>query len=119
MGQQRFIIEVDNRGIGTLDFFEFDEANKRVGVGVLIALAGDRRKGIAYKALQMGLQYAFEDLKVHQVFCNILSDNMPSLKLFRKLGFKEVGTKRDWVLFDGLYHDEISMQLLYSDWDEN
>lgn len=118
MEQQRFMINVEGRCVGTLDFFEYDEIHQRVGVGILIASARERKKGYAYMALQLALNYAFKELKMDQVFCNILTENKGSLNLFHKLGFKDVGVKRKWVFYNGSFYDEMSLQLLQEDWNE-
>ena len=47
---------------------------------------------------------------MHQLWCNVGADNAASLGLFRKLGFREVGTKRDWLWTPDGYRDEILFQ---------
>ena len=42
---------------------------------------------------------------------NIIEDNMHSISLFKSLGFKEVGLKKDWVYFKGEYKNEYLFQL--------
>ena len=41
--------------------------------------------------------YARERLRLHQLWCSVTANNMASLELFRKAGFIESGTKRDWL----------------------
>jgi len=54
----------------------------------------------------------FETLQLHQLYCNILSNNKESLDLFKKMGFTESGIKKDWVLTSSGYIDELMLQLI-------
>jgi diamine N-acetyltransferase len=111
-GQVRFVMAlVDNqKPIGAIDLFEFDALHQRVGVGILIASQNDRTKGFASEALQLVLQYCFDVLMVHQVFCNISATNTPSLRLFQKLGFEVVCRKKDWLRTPDGFEDELILQ---------
>lgn len=112
--QMRLMIEVidDAKTIGNVDFFEFDPFNKRVGVGICIADLESRGKGYAKDALEIALQYAFEQFQLEQVFCNVLSNNDSSLALFKNSGFEEVGVKKRWIREGDQWHDEILLQRL-------
>lgn len=101
--QLRLMIDlIDTSGvaketIGTVDLFDFDPIHERAGLGILIANQENRMKGFAYESLSILIQYSFEILHLHQLYCNISNDNEASLNLFKKLGFEEIGIKRDWL----------------------
>lgn len=111
--QYRFMIEDKDSSelLGCIDLFDFDPANKRAGVGILVD-EKHREKGVASQALDIFIDYAFEQLNVHQLYCNILASNTNSLFLFKRKQFSEIGVKKDWVFLDGKYHDEILFQLV-------
>ena len=111
--QYRFMIVKTNdmKVMGCIDLFDFDPKNKRVGIGILID-EKYRNQGFATEALSLIIDYAFEQLDVHQLFCNILSSNAESLKLFKRKQFSEIGVKKDWVFLQGKYQDEILLQLI-------
>lgn len=111
-GQLRLMIEVAERSrtIGTLDLFEYDPLHGRAGLGILIYDAEQRGRGYAADAVETLCRYAREGLRMHQLWCNVGADNAASLGLFRKLGFREVGTKRDWLWTPDGYRDEILLQ---------
>lgn len=115
-GQLRLMIDhvADNITIGTIDIFDFDPFHKRAGVGILIANEAYRRKGYASMALRCLIDYCFNTLQLHQLFCNILANNCESIDLFRKVGFIEAGIKKDWVRTTGGYIDEHFFQLVNS-----
>ncbi len=83
--------------IGTIDLFDFDPLHLRAGVGILIASKENRMQGLASEALAILIEYAFQSLLLHQLYCNISEDNQASLKLFKKFGFMEIGKKMDWL----------------------
>ena len=100
-----------NNVIGCIDLFDFDPANMRAGIGILI---GDkyRDKGYATEALEMVIDYAFNTLHLHQLFCNITTDNVASMKLFKKTGFEIIGLKKDWLRLKKSWVDEYLLQLI-------
>jgi len=99
-GQYRFMISLneDDVTIGCVDLFEYDPVNRRVGIGILIADKRYRAKGLAKEALNISLDYCTEQLKLHQVFCSILEDNVPSIHLFEAFGFEKYGVRKDWIM---------------------
>lgn len=111
--QIRFMIcDVNtNKPIGAIDLFEFEPAHERVGVGILVYDQSDRGKGVATASLQLIIEYVFATLPVAQLFCNILEDNAPSLKLFQNAGFKITGKKEKWVKAGTHWKDEFLLQL--------
>jgi diamine N-acetyltransferase len=113
-GQQRLMIEYipEKKTIGTIDIFDFDSFHKRAGIGILIANKEYRRKGIATMALTGLIDYCFKTLLVHQLYCNILESNCESIELFRKVGFVEIGKKKDWIRTSEGYLNELMFQLI-------
>ena len=113
--QLRLMIDLksDNmRTLGSIDLFDFDSFNRRAGVGILIAEKADRGKGYAREALKVLVVYCFELLGMHQLYCNIESDNKASLNLFKNQGFQIIGLKKDWLLRKNKYADEYLLQLI-------
>ncbi|MBC7695299.1 MAG: GNAT family N-acetyltransferase [Burkholderiales bacterium] len=103
----------NNEAIGTVDLFEFDPLNFRVGVGVLIFEAY-RKNGYAFEAIQLIKQYAHHTLFMHQLFCNISASNKESLALFEKCGFEKAGIKKEWnQISKNKFEDEWMYQLIF------
>jgi len=102
----------NQKAIGCIDLFDFEPKHHRVGVGILISSEKDKQKGYASEALQLLTNYAFTHLNVHQVYANIPEDNLPSIKLFEKLGFLKSGTKLDWIYSKGSFKNELHYQLI-------
>lgn len=98
--------------IGLIDLFDFDPKNHRAGIGIVIQNPQERNKGVGAEALDLLIQYAFQQLNLHQLYANIGSNNEISLKLFTKFGFQKIGVKKDWNFLNGKYHDEEIYQLI-------
>ncbi len=111
--QVRLMIELDERGsteaIGAIDLFDLDALNRRAGVGIVLA-EEKQGMGFAGTALSLCTEYAFGDLNLHQLFCNIEHDNLRSLELFRKQGFEKIGLKKEWNWRNGKWTDEFLLQ---------
>ena len=112
--QLRLIIEEKHGGrpVGAIDLFDIDPYNRRAGVGILIYDKHDKNQGYASSALQVLIRYCFMILNLNQIYCNILSDNTPSLNLFRSKGFLTVGAKREWIKTTSGWSDEYMLQLI-------
>lgn len=95
--QIRFVIEhlADSQAIGTIDLFDLDMQNQRGGIGIVLTKP-NRGKGLAGSALDLLVDYAFNHLNLHQLYCNVEEDNKISIELFKKRGFVVAGLKRDW-----------------------
>jgi len=113
--QLRLMIQLNDtkRPVGAIDLFDFDPHHHRAGVGILIADSSDRRKGYAREALETLMHYCHGVLHLHQLYCNIASENKESLRLFETAGFKPVGEKKEWMFSGKGYSDEWLYQCVF------
>jgi len=110
----RLVIEEikTKKPIGLIDLFDFDPYHSRAGVGILIYHDEKRQTGFATSALDLFIEYSFNTLGLHQLYCNIGANNKASLKLFSNFGFEIIGAKKDWrKTLDG-WEDEYVFQLI-------
>ncbi len=116
--QLRLIIEAKNQSslmfvpVGLIDLFDFDPFHLRAGIGILIANTEFRQKGYATEALKLMVRYTFETLQLHQLYCNISSENTISLQLFQNVGFEVVGIKKGWLKTVNGWQNEILLQIV-------
>ena len=95
--QLRLVMEAKSgQAVGAIDLFDFEPLHLRAGVGISV-LAEYRRNQYASEALNLLLEYARNFLNLHQLYASVPEDNAGSLQLFRKCGFRECGTKKDWL----------------------
>jgi len=114
--QMRLMIDWHSSGnntttVGSIDLFDFDPFHKRAGIGILID-ESSRRRGFAFEALNLLINYCFKTLNLHQLYCNIEQNNLESINLFTKAGFTSCGVKKEWLLREGNWTDELMFQLI-------
>ncbi|MCY3998937.1 MAG: GNAT family protein [Flavobacteriaceae bacterium] len=111
--QKRFVITSDeNTKCGFVDLFEFEPKHQRASVGIILK-EEFRLKGIGYRALSLLEEYAEDTLNLHQVYANIASENIASIKLFEKSNYKRISIKKDWNFYNNKFHDELLYQKLF------
>jgi len=112
--QLRLIIELANNQycepVGTIDLFEIDFYHKRAGIGILIASEEHRKKGYASEAIKLMEEYSANHLLLLQVHCKINEDNLPSLKLFKQIGYEVVGKLKQWKNTPNGWKDVLILQ---------
>jgi len=103
----------DGNTVGHIDLFDFDPVNRRAGVAVYIGETF-RRKGYACRGLEIFEEYAISTLGLHQLWAYVAIDNIPSIQLFTRLGFKPAGKLRSWLRRKGVYVDVLVFQKLFA-----
>lgn len=106
------ICNYDKERLGMIDIFDLDPKDRRAAIGILIAKEEDRRKGYGAEVITLICNYCFAHLGLHQVYANVTANNSGSKSLFEKCGFSKVGVKKDWVLINGKFKDEILYQFI-------
>lgn len=101
----------ETRTVGSIDLYDFDPFHKRAGIGILID-EPFRLKGFAYEALTLLVEYCFNTLNLHQLYCTIEQSNTESINLFTKAGFTSCGIRKDWLFRDGQWKNEMMFQLI-------
>ncbi|MFW6309744.1 MAG: GNAT family N-acetyltransferase [Prolixibacteraceae bacterium] len=113
--QLRLIIQNENRQpVGAVDLFDFEPYHLRAGVGILIHKTEDRNRGYATDALTALSNYALTTLGLKQLFANISEDNVTSIRLFEKNGFKKAGVKKNWIKTINGWKNEFFFQKMLS-----
>jgi diamine N-acetyltransferase len=111
--QLRLVIErLDHTAgaAGLIDLFEFDPLHRKAGVGILIGDHSQRRKRYAAEALGLLVDYAFNALNLHQLYCHVPESNNASLRLFSSAGFREAGILKDWIFSNNAWENVLLLQ---------
>jgi len=104
------ICNLSEEVIGLIDLFDFDPRNRRAGVGLVILDEKNRNLGLGAAAIELLTKYAFTYLDLKQLYANVAEDNMASIHLFLKMGFKKTAVKEDWIYTNGSFKNEILLQ---------
>ena len=105
----------DNSPLGTLIMNEIDQRNGVAHIHVKMAAGETRGKGYGTDAVNTIVQYAFEELRLHCVFANVISYNAASIRMLEKCGFHRDGILRERVYKQGKYFDEYTYSKLATD----
>lgn len=101
-----------NEVVGTVDLFDLDIHNSKVGIGILIE-EKDRNKGFASLSIDLIKEYVFSFLHINQMYAYISDQNKASLQLFEKSGFSKSGLLLKWIYtIDSQYQDVFIYQLI-------
>ena len=111
-----FAIRQDGVLYGLLHMDDVDWVNGHAEIGIAITEPEARGKGIASKAIRVMLRYAFEELGLNRITARIIDGNLPSMQLFKSLGFVHEGVFRQFVRRGGQFLDLHVYGLLLSDW---
>lgn len=100
--------------IGYFRTSNYDPINRHIMAGCDL-LETYRGLGLGYKSWLLFLDMAFTTIRVHKVSLEVLETNQRAINLYKKLGFKVDGLKRDEVFRDGCWIGSILMSLIQSD----
>ncbi len=98
-----------SQSIGCIDIFDYDCINQRAGLGILIDKSY-RHQGLAKAALALCVDYLFQEVLLHQVYCSIDETNTLSQQLFLDQGFTLCGQRKDWIQTENGYMDIFEYQ---------
>ena len=111
-GQVRLVLETpEGVAVGCVDLYEYDAVDRRAGIGILIDKEF-RTLGYATIAVQLIIDYAFNVLGLHQLYCSVGAKNLASLALFKTAGFEQIGVRKEWRFRNGSFFDVVEFQLL-------
>ena len=88
------IVDEQDEYIGTISLKNIDIQHKKAEYAISVRERW-HGSGVAKEATEMLLKYAFEELKLHRVYLNVLSDNIRAVRFYEKCGFQFEGEFKD------------------------
>jgi len=108
----------DMRLIGHVGFDGVDLRHRHGELGIMIGDRDYQGRGLGRDALATALRFGFDTLGLHRVSIKARHDNERGLRLYRSLGFTEVGIERDVDYAEGHYHDVVCFDMLEPEYRE-
>jgi ribosomal-protein-alanine N-acetyltransferase len=100
---------------GTCTLFNVDPVHRRAEVG--FAIARDAwGQGFVTEALRLLIRFSFETLAMHRLEADADPENVRSLRLLERQGFRREGYLRERWHHLGRVHDAVFLGLLAKDW---
>jgi RimJ/RimL family protein N-acetyltransferase len=111
-----FIVEtLDGLMVGMIGVDHIDWLNQRCEGGPIVIDPDQRSHGYAEEALELLLEYTFNELNLHRFYVYSYSFN-PVIEFMKWFGFMEEGILRKAAFTGGEFHDVVLMALLREDW---
>jgi ribosomal-protein-alanine N-acetyltransferase len=104
-------IKDTNKHIGNIKIDPIDFNNGFAELGIIIGAKEEWGKGYAQEAINIVLDYCFNNIKIRKINLGVLSENFAAVKLYLKIGFEIEGTLKYQVKFDNKYIDTIKMAI--------
>jgi RimJ/RimL family protein N-acetyltransferase len=108
-------IKESDEHIGNVSLYSIDLIHRNAGLSIFIFDKKFHHKGYGTEALILLLEYAFNYLNLHRVYCKTSSEYKEAMNIYRKLGFCEEGKLRQHEFHKGEYIDKIIMGLIKND----
>ncbi|MBK9521659.1 MAG: UDP-4-amino-4,6-dideoxy-N-acetyl-beta-L-altrosamine N-acetyltransferase [Rhodocyclaceae bacterium] len=108
------IAELDAIAAGVITFTNYTGLE---GVATWAFYSGDRtRRGVGAAMEVAALNYAFDNLQVRKLECEVLDFNMPVIRFHLRHGFRVEGILREAYIRDGKSFDIYRLAMLKRDW---
>jgi ribosomal-protein-alanine N-acetyltransferase len=107
-----FIIEVDGQLVGQLNVSSIaygSLSSASIGYWVAQDVAG---RGVTPTAVALATDYCFRSIRLHRMEICIRPENVPSLRVVEKLGFRYEGLRRRFIHIDGDWRDHFAFALV-------
>ncbi|MBK1796006.1 UDP-4-amino-4,6-dideoxy-N-acetyl-beta-L-altrosamine N-acetyltransferase [Devosia sp. WQ 349] len=102
---------------GIVAFNGIDRSNQ--GSGWAFYSAPEAARGAGGRMEFLALDYAFGELALHKLSCEVLAFNSAVIKLHKKFGFQVEGIFRDHHKINDAFEDIYRLAILKREWTEN
>ena len=109
-----FIYEMNNTPSGVVSFTYIDKVNKNSSWAFYAA--PDSPRGTGTKMEFQALEYVFSQMNFYKLYCEVLSSNMPVIRLHKKFGFQIEGVFRGHHMLSGNFIDIYRLGILANEW---
>lgn len=106
----------EGKHIGVTSLNNIHKRNKNAVFGIVLGDKNFWSKGYGEEASKLIIDHGFKKLKLHRIELDVYSYNPRAIKLYKKLGFKKEGIKREHNFYNGKFYDTIKMSILDREW---
>lgn len=112
--QRYFMYEFQGAPFGVVAFTQIDSGSQSSSWAFYAS--PEAPKGTGSKMEYLALEYAFKDIRLHKLYCEVLAFNAPVIKLHQKFGFKVEGVLREQHWVENSFVDVYRLGILASEW---
>ena len=107
------IIKKENDELmGSIALDIVDYKNGNASLGIFIGEENNFSKGYGSEAIKLLINYAFNELRLHNIMLTVLDGNERAIKCYKKCGFTEFGRRHEALFRNGKYIDLIYMEII-------
>ena len=106
------VLREDERLIGTVHLMNINWVHRSATLGIYIGEQADRGCGYGAEAIRLLLGYGFNTLNLHNIQLQVLANNEQAIACYEKVGFREIGRRREAEFHGGKYFDVVHMDIL-------
>lgn len=104
----------DNHVIGDIGLHFLDD-NHQAEIGITLS-KHSQNQGYATEALRAGVSYLFSDLNKRRIIASIDPNNIASMRLMHRLGFRKEAHFRESIFQNGEWVDDVIFAMLRSEY---
>jgi len=104
-----WVIELDGRPVGFVNFRDLDPKGKSCEIGIGIGEPDLWGKRLGREALRLEMDYLRNELGLHRIGLSVIAHNDRAIWMYKSLGFVVEGIERDGVSRDGVFLDDVKM----------
>jgi len=102
-----------NKALGMVTLTDIDSKNGNAEIHIKLAIGDEfRNKGYGSEAINLMVNYAFNELRLNLVYAKVNEYNISSQKMFLKCGFTNEGILKHRIFKKGKYYDVISFSII-------
>lgn len=105
------VFKKENKVVGLISLLNINHKNKNAELGYWI---GKKYWGLGLmnEAVKLILNFTFKKIKLHRIYANLFEENIASMKVLRKAGFKLEGRERESRFRHGKWHNVLNYGIL-------
>ena len=110
------ITDGEERIVGETGLLRMFPAWHQTDLTIIIPDPQMQRKGYGTEAMEIMLDLAFHEYKMHRVSIGVAARNTSVLKFYKKMGFRQEGVLEEAHYYKGAYSDFVMMRILSWEW---
>jgi len=103
--------------VGRCLLFSINQVDRHAMLGIVIGEKEYWGKGYGQEAIRLLLDYGFNLLNLHNIMLGTYAFNQRAIACYQKVGFKEIGRRRQARIIGGKKFDVVLMDMLASEFD--
>lgn len=112
-----YVFSEGGEDCGVVYYFDIDRSRRSASWGFYGG--SEMRKGAALQLEACALDFAFSQMRLHKLSCEVIAFNRLVINIHKKAGFIQEGLLRDHHFDGSCFHDVVRLGVLESEWSAN